>query len=55
MDQRSKFQVEDAVHRDGEQSVSVFMEGQVAKSSESIRFDERWRKLRKQEPGKSLS
>ena len=48
MDQGSKFQVEDTVRNDGEQRVSR------AKSSESIRFDERWRKLRKQEPEMSL-
>lgn len=55
MDQKDKLQVEDTGPRDGEQSVSVFVEGQVAKPSESIGFDEKWRKLRRQEPDKSLS
>ena len=47
--------MEDTAHRDREQSVSMFVEGHVAKSSESIGFGETWRKLRKQESGKSLS
>lgn len=41
MDQESNFQVEDTAHRDGEQSVSVFVGGHVAKASESIGFGER--------------